>query len=513
MTCDEWDFWAGNPFWLNSSAVHNGVTFNCTAASHPARAICQDPLTTDERGNCAFACPLPTLTDSEYLSAKVMQGVLGWISWLTTLFLIASYAADPKLRRFPKCMVPMTAVSAHIISGGIVLPTLVGHDQIWCGGETLYVRPNGVQTLDQYFLPDYTFSFSISDLSFGTGPCTFQGSLIQFGFISVNLWWTAIALNMLVELVARKRLPTEKLWYRWTMFATYFVAVNGLSATLTIVPASAGAIEFASGATYCFIQEGAWQDATWFAPVGLSLLVGSTFFAASLVIIAVAMARLRSVKKMVEKWRILAFILLFMVLFVFVFAYNVQVESHKDDINSGYSAYFRCLVDSATSSCSLPDSVSNYDLVMLRGFAISSLGFFLSMIFINLDMLRFWWERVRGVVSAARGRSVAGLRNAWEGFVFDTAVTARTTEGSLSVTASSASNLSFADKDEEGEEGSECEYGDEGSDDGGGEEDGGDPIGGESYGDAGKGDARGVSASGARVGFRDEDQGSLNTNA
>jgi len=42
---------------------------------------CSDPLVVDGEG-CSFSCPLPSLTDSQYTSAKIMQGIVAWVSWV-----------------------------------------------------------------------------------------------------------------------------------------------------------------------------------------------------------------------------------------------------------------------------------------------------------------------------------------------------------------------------------------------------------------------------------------------
>ena len=53
----------------------------------PADVYCQPPLSPSYDvvpgvQICAFSCPLPSLTDSQYDSAKAMQGIMGWFSWV-----------------------------------------------------------------------------------------------------------------------------------------------------------------------------------------------------------------------------------------------------------------------------------------------------------------------------------------------------------------------------------------------------------------------------------------------
>lgn len=46
-------------------------------------AICESPLVSSGT-YCSFECPLPSLTPGEYDSAKLMQGIVGWFSWVPT---------------------------------------------------------------------------------------------------------------------------------------------------------------------------------------------------------------------------------------------------------------------------------------------------------------------------------------------------------------------------------------------------------------------------------------------
>ena len=80
----------------------------------PVPAICQAPLVVSSSGFCAFSCPLPSLTDQQYTNVKVMQGVLGWISWVLSAILIIAMAVYPRTRDFPRNLIIMTAGAANI---------------------------------------------------------------------------------------------------------------------------------------------------------------------------------------------------------------------------------------------------------------------------------------------------------------------------------------------------------------------------------------------------------------
>ena len=59
---------------------------NLTGVPLLVTAQCNKGLTYDpEAGGCAFTCYLPALSDGQYNDAKVMQGVIGWLSWASNL--------------------------------------------------------------------------------------------------------------------------------------------------------------------------------------------------------------------------------------------------------------------------------------------------------------------------------------------------------------------------------------------------------------------------------------------
>jgi len=125
--------------------------------------------------------------------------------------------------------------------------------------------------------------------------------------------------------------------------------------------------------------------------VGISLVSGVALFLFALVRITIHLVNLKKVKEMIFLYlRLFIFIFLYLTMFVFIFAYNIEVTNNASSINSGYEAYYQCLIY-GEPNCSLDDSISNYNLVMLKGWAISSLGVLLFLIFMSIDVLKFWF--------------------------------------------------------------------------------------------------------------------------
>ena len=125
--------------------------------------------------------------------------------------------------------------------------------------------------------------------------------------------------------------------------------------------------------------------------MGISVILGITLFSLALVRITILFITIRKVKKLVLLYlRLFVFILLYLVLIIFITAYYIHNATNQDHINNGYENYYLCLLY-GLPNCSLDDSVTNYNLVMLKSFAISSLGLLLFFLFLSWDVLLFWW--------------------------------------------------------------------------------------------------------------------------
>jgi len=345
-------------------------------------------------GQCGFGCPLPALSDSQYDNTKIMQGVVGWISWVTSSLLLISFLVIPALRKFPKNLILMVTIAANIAAGGIILPSMAGYHNIWCG-ESDAVIPEVVITVEPYINTQVVFQEE--KLLFGSPACTFQGAVIMFGFLSAVFWWAIVAFNMCLELFFRKFADQlESGYWKWGRICIYHVLGWGIPFLFMVITAAADRIKFASGATYCFVspeEDKRYELAFWFIPVGLSLLLGFILFVLAIIRLIIGSFQVSKAKLFIFiYYRLLLFVFLYLFLFTFIFSYNLQVEANSDEIKTGFEQYYKCLVFAgALGECSLSDSVSNYDLVMLKGFAISSLGFFVFITFISWDILRFWF--------------------------------------------------------------------------------------------------------------------------
>lgn len=148
----------------------------------------------------------------------------------------------------------------------------------------------------------------------------------------------------------------------------------------------------------------AWSLIFWFIPVGISLLLGVSLFLLALVRITILFVTIRKVKKLLFLYlRIFIFIIVYLILIIFITAYYIQYARDQDSINTGYEEYYQCL-SYGLPNCSLDDSVTNYNLVMLKAFAISSLGVLLFFVFLSWDIIKFWYDVVLSVFHVIKTR-------------------------------------------------------------------------------------------------------------
>ncbi|KAL6080197.1 hypothetical protein QOT17_000574 [Balamuthia mandrillaris] len=357
-----------------TQTIYHDMQCNNMATRNGSYVICEEPLYTLEKSNeCGFICPLPSYNDGQLDSIKVLQLVLGWFSWL---------------RQFPSNLILMTAVAAHAESVGMILPTFFGYDNTWCSFDTTYLMPNSY--VENRML---TVDFDIEALTVNSGLCTFQGWLVQMAFLSSTMWWGIVACNMFLSVFFGKKLPTTKAW-NIGLQVTFHVCGWVVPVVLMTIPAAAGQIGFAPGASFCSLDSAdIYFLVFWAIPIGSVLLVGTLLFLASLIRLLQYARKVKELKKTCGTYfRVILFILIYLCLISFIFSYSLRVVSAKDAIEEGYSDYYLCLL-SRQPDCSLSEEVHNFGLAVLRSIGYSSLGLLLFFNFcISPSMATFWWR-------------------------------------------------------------------------------------------------------------------------
>ncbi|KAL6060312.1 hypothetical protein QOT17_013611 [Balamuthia mandrillaris] len=191
-----------------------------------------------------------------------------------------------------------------------------------------------------------------------------------------------------------KKLPNTK---RWNTGLQVVLHIFGwaVPCLLILIPAAADEMSFAPGGTFCSLGSANEFFLTfWAIPIGIILLVGTVLFVASLIRLLQYARQLKELKKTCGTYfRVILFILIYLILITFIFAYSLRVLDAKETIEDGYSDYYQCLLTLKNKDCSLSESVHNYDLAVLRSIGYSSLGLLLFFNFcISPSMGRFWWR-------------------------------------------------------------------------------------------------------------------------
>jgi len=200
----------------------------------------------------------------------------------------------------------------------------------------------------------------------------------------------------------------------------------------------------------------AWSLTFWFLPVGVSLLIGVILFFVALGKITHLFVTLRKFKKLLMLYlRLFLFICLYLILFVFIFAYTIQFTSNERAIDNMYANYYTCLIEAGGDTCTLDSSLTNYNLIMLKAWAISSLGLLLFLLFISWDVSRFWFFLARAFVFAIIRRSPDDVVSVTKMVMYKShSIMSLRSSGSLKVSydSTAAADPTEEDKEEEGEE-------------------------------------------------------------
>ena len=193
--------------------------------------------------------------------------------------------------------------------------------------------------------------------------------------------------------------------------------------------------------------------------MGICLVVGFVLFAVSLTKLIIVAIHLRKVKDVIIPYiRMLLFIFVFFLVFTLFCAYVINNAANEGTISSGYESYYQCLsgaTPTPVDQCQLSSDVSNYSLVMLKGFALSCLGLLLFFTFLSWQLFYHWYKIFRALFRIVYRRDKASLMK----FVYlvgtDSvlASSSQTLAGASTLTMSAEHNDEISkDEDAEGEE-------------------------------------------------------------
>ncbi|KAL6080484.1 hypothetical protein QOT17_000124 [Balamuthia mandrillaris] len=407
--CNETDHWTNDePFFSETQnfTTLSNLTLQCSAPDKGrAEAIgCEEPLVNVKSGDslgCGFRCPLPSLTDEQYEAVKIAQAVIAWLSLAATSLLVITYGLNRKLRRFPANLIMMSALSANIAAGALCLATMIGEEDVWCGDE-VYALDVAIDNSSSH----PSVSVTNADALYVQSPlCTLQAA---------TFWWFAISLNMLIQLYMLALIPDN---FKANLHVKFQLVMHplawGLSFLFALIPAAANKIGFTSADTLYAIFDGdVYFWLLWVAPFSFCLLFGTISFLCCIIKIFYVCLKTNRMDLFHSNIRVSCFVLVFMLVYTFIFAYSIKVENSKETVADGYNEYLTCLFLSAQfgmsrDDCELDEEVANFPLVVLRSVGISCLGLLLFFTFVSTEWFKFYKQTITGTTrsSVNSGRS------------------------------------------------------------------------------------------------------------
>ncbi|KAL6049888.1 Wnt-activated receptor [Balamuthia mandrillaris] len=422
LTCSERDVWTNyTSFWkepsYNVSAAyftegadeHSSITLECSdPRGGNAVFACQLPLVTSDDGRCGFECPLPTLTEEQYGAVKTVQAVLAWCSLVATCVMIITTSLHKHQRQFPANLVIMVAISANIAAGALCLAHMIGEEEVWCD--------DAVITFESEFNRHLVTLDNAAELYVKTSLCTFQGFLLMFGILAATFWWLLIAVNMLFQLMWRDYIPE-----RWKdnldlkLQLVFHVLAWGLAALFALIPAATDSIAFTSADTFCFVSSYAGGEAMfwsfWVVPVSVCLSIGTLCFLVCIIKISFISFQTGRLELLLNNLRVVMFVVVFLLVYCFLFAYSIKVQSSKEEVEKAYDRYFACMMfpwifgKEGSGDCKLDEDVTSYPLVVLRAIGVSALGLLLFCTFANREWLKVYQQTLSSSTSKLKRSS------------------------------------------------------------------------------------------------------------
>jgi len=386
---------------ISAPSVAVNETIPCfyhTNISAAYSQVCPSPLFNDPSSRyCSLGCPLPLISDSEYRGLEIMMSVFGWISFVLTAFLIATYLIDKTKRVYPAILPLFFVFCINGTSFAFCLGNMVGHEDVWCENDA-------------------------TPYDFGGGACTVQGIIWVYFTMAGVFWWTVIAVNLMLMLVWPRFKEFMAKWYHiyhfvWLLpIITLIIALanqklgygGDVWCSVHIGPASVSYSQSANGIQVHQDDTAyLWNLLLMIVPIFCLVFVGMVCITVVLVYMGINYKNL-GWGYLATQWRLFVFLMFYIYIYVFVFAFQIELIVQKDDQYSAFGEYINCnllALFNFTLDCQLTQYV-NYPLWVIVVFNASAQGIFVFIIFgTTLQVYKawlhlFWIDRLFGFSGA-----------------------------------------------------------------------------------------------------------------
>ncbi|KAL6072725.1 hypothetical protein QOT17_005272 [Balamuthia mandrillaris] len=395
---------------------------------------CPEPMKFfEDVQQCYFICPFPYYEEEQYDALNIIQVVLGWFSLMATAVTFLLSIINPALRKFPISMLYFLLLSLHLLAWGMVLPSLVpdGKEQIWCGGEDqpyedLTVNERRLEVDETTGAETLVTAVSVEETAVAISTaCSIQGALIYHGIVSATVWWCLIGFNtgysVLLILVDRYEELEKKVWYVRIKQSVFYTIGLGVPMLFSIILFASDAFGFLYSSAFCFItdkEDSAFLIAFWFVPSGIMLFVciSCTLFT----VVHIVRSALRQggglmLKSVPNLSRILAFMLVFLLCYIFIFTYDLYLASNSEAIHKESELYVNCLITpfgtNAGRDCEFDTDLAGFPGAVIKSLAFSALGLTVSVTLLcNPTPWAFYFKSVRRFVSSTMSRKNSSLK-------------------------------------------------------------------------------------------------------
>jgi len=316
-------------------------------------------------------------TEDQWDANKVILGVVGWASFLTTSYLIVTLLMNPKNRRYPGVITVGIACGTTLATITFAIGACTGIEAILCENK---------------FTP----------ATFDHGACVWQGSFMIYGSLMGFLFWTAISLNTFLTLSMRWKLDS----FKWGIFS--FALGLGFPMFALIVVLAMEEIAYSAPIPWCWYGR---YELEW----GLfySILIFVTLL--NVISICFVMWELRNIQdsskgkraKYMKVVRVAVFLIVFLELSVFLIAMQAKSTHKEDEYTEVSTRYGTCLFTNEVDPCPRPEDGTG-TLPVAQWYALSAhvtgQGFAVFAVFGTTGQIFFFW--CRAIRNLASGRSI-----------------------------------------------------------------------------------------------------------
>lgn len=317
---------------------------------------------------CAFPCPAPFYTDSQYRFSYACLSYLNIASVIVLGSLVIRWLFSKNRRKYPSVMTLFVLMSILLIHIALLIDVGSGRaDKVWC-------REDGYTTA-----------------SFDDAACVAQGAMIHLGATMSFGWWTCIIIHM-YRMVMHPQLVNE-LPGMLKFFAVWSIGVPVVSVIIGLSNKQYG---YLPGAPLCFIMfnpHGAWQLLLFAVYVWLETAVAVVLAIRMIYTLKTLKVKATAGRSHIDTFTAKVITMLFLILIAILMLSASIIDGilSEDAVTKAVTSWFTCLftahsLGGPTDGCSIDHGPSS-SLFIAISFYISIVGLLIASVFgVNIQL-------------------------------------------------------------------------------------------------------------------------------